>query len=92
MSSLRHIQTIAYAKTKKKQIVKAMRGCCMSIKHVPMTQPIALPMAPKIVVIVCMSPRPFSISFLLYSTNSVSFSDTIISPKKQSTTSVAKNR
>lgn len=51
--------TSPYAITKKKQIVKAILGWPISIKQVPMTQPIAPPIAPKIVVMVFMSPRPF---------------------------------
>jgi len=92
ISSLKQILTIACVITKKKQIVKAIRGCCISIRHVPMTQPMALPIALKTVAIVVISPRPLTISFLLCSTSKVSFRETMIKPNKQSQMSEAKNK
>lgn len=83
-SSLRKKHTIAKATTKKKHIVNAILGCWMSMRQVPMTQPTALPMEPNTVEMVEMSPRPFSMSFLLCSTKRVSFIDTTTNPKRQS--------
>ena len=92
ISSLKNKLTKAYAITKKKQMLNAKRGFSISMRQVPITQPKTLPMAQQTEIIVCISPSPWSISFLLCSTNNVSLSELITKPKKQSTKSVRKNR